>query len=82
MFYTNSIQIDFTLVDLDSRDSRATMLLDQERIMRQWEADPENEEQASFQWEGATYVIETSPAKPYSGDLTDLLRVERDMRYR
>lgn len=37
---------------------------------------------ASFQWEWATYVIETSPAKPYAGNLSELMKVEQDMRER
>jgi glutamate--cysteine ligase catalytic subunit len=37
-------QIEYSLVDLNHDASRATMLLDQERVIREWERDPASEE--------------------------------------
>jgi hypothetical protein len=31
-------QIEYALVDLDRKNSRATLLLEQEKVIRQWEA--------------------------------------------
>jgi hypothetical protein len=35
-----------------------------------------------LQWEGAKYVVETTPAKPYTGSIEDLLSVQANMRKR
>lgn len=37
---------------------------------------------ATLQWEWASYVVETTPAAPYNGRVTDLLEVEANMRQR
>lgn len=36
----------------------------------------------TLQWEGAKYVVETTPAKPYTGSIEDLLSVQANMRKR
>ncbi|KAJ6089430.1 hypothetical protein N7467_004646 [Penicillium canescens] len=71
-------EIEYNLVDLDHGASRATMLLDQERVIREWEKDPASEE-SPLQWEGAKYVVETTPAKPYTGSIEDLLSVQANI---
>ncbi|KAJ5297905.1 hypothetical protein PENANT_c012G04594 [Penicillium antarcticum] len=76
-------EIEYNLVDLNHDASRATMLLDQERVIREWERDPTSEESpVTLQWEGAKYVVETTPAKPYTGSTEDLLSVQANMRKR
>ncbi|KAJ5761975.1 Glutamate-cysteine ligase catalytic subunit [Penicillium nucicola] len=76
-------EIEYNLVDLDHDASRATMLLEQERVIREWERDPSSTESpVTLQWEGAKYVVETTPAKPYSESIEDLLSVQANMRKR
>ncbi|KAJ5160519.1 Glutamate-cysteine ligase catalytic subunit [Penicillium canariense] len=76
-------EIEYALVNFDSENSKATLLLDQERVIRQWETRKcSSDDAATLQWEWATYVVETTPAEPYSGRVSDLLEVEANMRER
>ncbi|CAI7583398.1 unnamed protein product [Penicillium glandicola] len=76
-------EIEYNLVDLNPSAERATLLLDQERVIRQWEGSPvSKEEPVVLQWEWAKYVVETTPAKPYTGSSEDLLSVEQNMKRR
>ncbi|KAJ5370262.1 Glutamate-cysteine ligase catalytic subunit [Penicillium cataractarum] len=76
-------EIEYALVDFDHDNSRATLLLEQERVIRQWEERRCcSSDEATLQWEWATYVVETTPAAPYNGMVADLLKVEANMRQR
>ncbi|KAJ5185914.1 Glutamate-cysteine ligase catalytic subunit [Penicillium cf. griseofulvum] len=76
-------EIEYNLVDLNSTSERATLLLDQEKVIRQWENSPASkEEPVVLQWEWAKYVVETTPAKPYTESIEDLLSVQQNMKRR
>ncbi|KAJ5951350.1 Glutamate-cysteine ligase catalytic subunit [Penicillium vulpinum] len=76
-------EIEYNLVDLNSSSERATLLLDQEKVIRQWQESPASkEEPIVLQWEWAKYVVETTPAKPYTGSIEDLLSVQQNMKRR
>ncbi|KGO40797.1 Glutamate-cysteine ligase catalytic subunit [Penicillium expansum] len=76
-------EIEYNLVDLNPDAERATLLLDQEKVIRQWEESPaSNEEPVVLQWEWAKYVVETTPAEPYTEHIEDILSVEQNMNRR
>ncbi|KAJ5576428.1 Glutamate-cysteine ligase catalytic subunit [Penicillium sp. DV-2018c] len=76
-------EIEYSLFELDPSVERATLLLDQEKVIRQWtESTASKEEPVILQWEWANYVVETTPAKPYTGSIEDLLSVQKNMKRR
>ncbi|KAJ5794355.1 Glutamate-cysteine ligase catalytic subunit [Penicillium paradoxum] len=76
-------EIEYSLIDLNPNAERATLLLDQERVIRQWqESSVSKDEPVVLQWEWAKYVVETTPAKPYTGSIEDLLSVQQNMKRR
>ncbi|RAH44307.1 glutamate--cysteine ligase [Aspergillus brunneoviolaceus CBS 621.78] len=80
-------EIEYTLINVDAKASKATLLLSQENVLRQYEkrCAKENDKSwnaVSFQPEWGRYMIEATPAKPYGGEITALLKVENNMRLR
>ncbi|KAL4888274.1 glutamate cysteine ligase [Aspergillus ambiguus] len=80
-------EVEYTLISLDPDTGRATVLLDQPRILGEWESQIgyENKMQSPgnlpiLHPEWASYMIESTPAKPYSERPADLLAVEKDMK--
>ncbi|GAT29242.1 glutamate cysteine ligase [Aspergillus luchuensis] len=81
-------QIEYTLVSLDANRSRATLLLNQEDILRKEEkqcakaeeVEPWNEVKLQAEW--ARHMVEATPGEPYGGDIMDLLRVQGNMKRR
>ncbi|OQE18640.1 hypothetical protein PENSTE_c017G05728 [Penicillium steckii] len=76
-------EIEFPIVNLDVDSSRATMFMGQAQVIKQWEAEADHPDNPGIlQWEWASYVVETTPVKPYMGLLSDLTNVEDNMRKR
>ncbi|BCR97535.1 glutamate--cysteine ligase [Aspergillus luchuensis] len=81
-------EIEYTLVSLDANRSRATLLLNQEDILRKEEkqcakaeeVEPWNEVKLQAEW--ARHMVEATPGEPYGGDIMDLLRVQGNMKRR
>ncbi|CAI7578850.1 unnamed protein product [Penicillium bialowiezense] len=76
-------EVEYYLVDLNPETERATLLLDQERVIRQFEKSAASQsEPVTLQWEWANYIVEATPAKPYTGKIEDLMAVEENMKRR
>ncbi|CAG7921518.1 unnamed protein product [Penicillium olsonii] len=76
-------EIEFCLVDVNPDTQRATLLLDQEKVIRQWEKSAASQsDPITLQWEWVKYVVEATPAKPYTGKIEDLMTVEENMKRR
>ncbi|RAH81450.1 glutamate cysteine ligase, partial [Aspergillus japonicus CBS 114.51] len=85
-------EIEYTLINVDAKASKATLLLSQENVLRQYEKRCAKENRlatsskswnaVSFQPEWGRYMIEATPAKPYGEEITALLKVENNMRLR
>ncbi|PWY81858.1 glutamate cysteine ligase [Aspergillus heteromorphus CBS 117.55] len=81
-------EIEYTLINLDARKSRATLLLNQEEVLQKCqkqcantgEIEPWNEVMIQPEW--GRYMIEATPGEPYGGEIMDLLRVEGNMKRR
>ncbi|CAG8119295.1 unnamed protein product [Penicillium salamii] len=100
MNWAKSAQVEYYLVDVNPDTQRATCLLDQEKVVQQWEksaasqSDPSvaslpgaqvqllTDHSVTLQYEGAKYVVEATPAKPYTGAIEDLMAVEENMKRR
>ncbi|PYH92127.1 glutamate cysteine ligase [Aspergillus ellipticus CBS 707.79] len=81
-------EIEYTLINLDARASRATLLLNQEEVLRKCQEQCANTEdlepwnEVLIQPEWGRYMIEATPGEPYGGEIMDLLRVETNMKRR
>ncbi|KAJ5345675.1 Glutamate-cysteine ligase catalytic subunit [Penicillium brevicompactum] len=76
-------EVEYCLVDLSPETKRATLVLDHERIIRQWEKNTASKnDSVTLQWEWAKYMVEATPAKPYTGKIDDLMAVEQNMKRR
>ncbi|RAL11561.1 glutamate--cysteine ligase [Aspergillus homomorphus CBS 101889] len=80
-------EIEYTLINLDKSTSKATLLLSQEDVLRQYRKRCEGENiepwnAVSFQPEWGRYMVEATPGEPYGGEITALLNAESNMRLR
>ncbi|KAE8377555.1 glutamate-cysteine ligase-domain-containing protein [Aspergillus bertholletiae] len=82
-------ELEYIMVDFNPSQSRATVALDQENVLHRWTdqisrklGEALENEEMDLQPEWQNFSIESTPSKPYTDDMQDLLNVERNMKRR
>lgn len=76
-------EVEYMVVTMDDKEKRALLSLNQEKILdnltKQEEDGLLKDDNVSFHPEYGRYMLEATPARPYTGDFDDILRVEGNM---
>ncbi|KAG8928419.1 hypothetical protein FRC02_006912, partial [Tulasnella sp. 418] len=83
-------EIEYMVISFDDENKNAKLSLCQAEVLARLEVvterlrkeKPSSEDVPTFHPEYGRYMLETTPGRPYSGSLPDLLSVEANMRYR
>lgn len=74
-------EVEYMVVDFDEKAHEARLSLRQSEILKLLESVDDNLN-VSFHPEYGRYMLEATPARPFSGEFTDLLKVEPNMEQR
>lgn len=76
-------EVEYMVVKMDDKKKQALLSLNQELILDRLTAQEEKgllkDDNVSFHPEYGRYMLEATPARPYTGDFDDILRVEGNM---